>query len=156
MSAKHALPSWPKSPVQAIKLAARLARLGVPKISVILRVPVPYHKMSCLSLLNFVHSKGMCATDWSAREQTAEHLSTRCRKRRKQRRKLVRELEKEGIKWQPQVERRWSAVLLGDEKAVAPLLKFLKNTGIGGREGAGEKELEREQRNDQACENLLG
>ena len=27
--AKHALPSSPKSPVRAIKLAARLARLGV-------------------------------------------------------------------------------------------------------------------------------
>ena len=33
-------------------------------------------------------------------EQTVEHLYTRCR------RKLVRELEKEGVKWQPHVERR--------------------------------------------------
>ena len=58
------------------------------------------------------------------------------------RRKLVRELEKEGIKWHPQVERRWLAGLLGDEKAVAPLSKFLKTTGIGEREGARERELE--------------
>lgn len=52
-------------------------------------------------------------------EQTVEHLYTRCRKWRKQRRKLVRELEKEGVNWQPQVERRWLAGLLGDERAVA-------------------------------------
>ena len=90
-----------------------------------------------------------------AREQTVEHLYTRCRKWRKQRSKLVRELEKEGIRWQPQVERRWLADLLGDEKAVVPLIKYLKNTGIGGREGAREKELEWEQRNDQAGENLI-
>ena len=74
---------------------------------------------------------------------------------RKQRRKLVRELEK-GVKWQPQIERRCLAGLLGDEKAVAPLLKFLKRTGIGGREGARERELEWERKNDQEGENLLG
>ena len=89
-------------------------------------------------------------------EQTVEHLYTRCRKWRKQRRKLVRELEKEGVKWQPRVERRWLADLLGDEKAVAPLLKFLKTTGIGGREGARERGLEWEWKNDQESENLLG
>ena len=89
-------------------------------------------------------------------EQTVEHLYTRCRKWRKQRRKLVRELEKEGVKWQPRVERRWLADLLGDEKAVAPLLKILKTTGIGGREGARERELEWERKNDQKGENLLG
>ena len=32
------------------------------------------------------------------------------------------------------------ADLLGDEKAVAPLIKFLKATGIGRREGARERE----------------
>ena len=84
-----------------------------------------------------------------------KHLYTRCRKWRKQRRKLVRELEKEGIRWQPQVERRWLADLRGDEKAVVPLVKYLKNTGIGGGEGAREKELEWEYRNDQAGENLI-
>ena len=51
-------------------------------------------------------------------EQTVEHFYARCRKWRKQRRKLVRELEKEGIRWQPQVERRWLGGLLGNEKAV--------------------------------------
>ena len=54
-----------------------------------------------------------------AAEQTVEHLYSRCLKWRKQRRKLVRELGKEGIRWQRQVERRWLANLLGEEKAVA-------------------------------------
>lgn len=53
-------------PVRAIKLAARLARLGAPKISEIFRVPVPCHRMSRLSPLNLVHSRVMCATDWTA------------------------------------------------------------------------------------------
>ena len=39
------------------------------------------------------------------------------------------------------------------KKAVAPLLKFLKTTGIGGREGARERELEWERKKDQAGEN---
>ena len=84
-----------------------------------------------------------------------EHLYVRCRKWRKQRNKLVRELGKEGIKWQLQVERRWLAGLLGDEKAVGPLLKFLKARGIGGREGARERELEWERKNDHEGEDLL-
>ena len=90
-----------------------------------------------------------------AAEQTAEHLYARCRKWRKKRRKLVRELGKEGIKWQPQVERRWLAGLLGDEKAVAPLLKFSKATGIGGRKGARERKLGWERKSDQEGEDLL-
>ena len=89
-------------------------------------------------------------------EQTVEHLYTRCRKWRKQRRKLVRDLGEEGINWQPQGERIWLADLLGDEKAVAPFLKFLRTTGIGGREGAKERVLEWKRKNDQEGENLLG
>lgn len=46
--------------------------------------------------------------------------------------------------------------LLGDEEAVAPLLRLLRTTGIGGREGAREMELEWEQKSDQAGEILLG
>ena len=48
------------------------------------------------------------------------------------------------------------ASLLGDEKAVAPLLKFSKATGIEGTEGARERELEWERKNDQEGEDLLG
>lgn len=40
-------------------------------------------------------------------EQSVGHLYTKCRRWRKERRKLVRELGGEGIKWQAQVERRW-------------------------------------------------
>ena len=69
-------------------------------------------------------------------EQSVEHLYTKFRQWRKERRKLVRELGNEGIRWQTQVERRWLAGLLVNEKAVAPLLRFLKATEIGGREGA--------------------
>lgn len=47
------------------------------------------------------------------------------------------------------------ASLLGDEKAVAPLLKFLKTTDIGRREGAKERELEWARKNDQEGEKLL-
>ena len=90
-----------------------------------------------------------------ASEQTVEHLYAWCRKWRKQRRKLVRKLEKVGMKWQPQVERRWLANMVGDEKAVAPVLKYLKTTDISGREGARERELEWERKNNQAGEDLL-
>ncbi len=88
--------------------------------------------------------------------QTVEHLYTKCRRWRKERRKLVRELDKEGVLWQTQGERRWLADLLENEKAVAPLLRFLKTTDVEGREGAREKEIEWEQKNDQAGEDLLG
>ena len=94
---------------------------------------------------------------WWCKEttQSVEHLFTKCRRWRKERRKLVRELEKEGVAWQIQGERKWVASLLGNEKAVAPLLNFLKRTDVGGREGARERELEWERENDQAGENLL-
>ena len=62
---------------------------------------------------------------------------------------LVRKLEREGVRWQLQVERGCLAGLLGDEEAVAPLLNFSKTTGIGGIEGAKERELEWERKNDQ-------
>jgi len=64
---------------------------------------------------------------WWCKEalQSVEHLFTECRRWRKQRRKLVRELEKIGISWQSQGERKWVAGLLGNEKAVAP--KMIKD-----------------------------
>ena len=94
---------------------------------------------------------------WWCKEavQSVEHLYAKCGKWRKKRRKLVRELEKEGVIWQPQIERRWLAGLLANEKAVAQLLGFLKTTGVGGREGAREIEVEWERRNDRAGEDLL-
>ncbi len=95
---------------------------------------------------------------WWCREpvQSVEHLYTRCRRWRRERRKLVRKLEKEGVTWQAQAERRWLADLLANERAVSPLLGFLKATEVGAREGAREKDLEWERKNDQAGEELLG
>lgn len=57
--------------------------------------------------------------------------------------------------WQIQGEGKWVASLLGNEKAVAPLLNFLKRTDVGGREGARERELEWEREDDQAGEDLI-
>lgn len=88
--------------------------------------------------------------------QLVEHVYTRCRKWRKEQRKLVRKLEKERVVWQAQGERRWLASLLGNNKAVRSLLKFLKTTGVGGREGARKKDLEWEKKDDQTGEELLG
>ena len=95
---------------------------------------------------------------WWCKEvvQSVEHLYTRCRKWRRERRKLVRELEKEGVTPQAQAERRWLAGLLANEKAVTSLLRFLKAAEVGAREGAREREAEWERKNDQAGEDLLG
>ena len=108
----------------------------------------------------FLARIGMIETPecWRCKEsvQSVEHLYTRCRRWRKERRKLVRELEKEGVLWQAQAKKRWLAGLLANEKAVAPLLRFLKATDVGGREWARERELEWERKNDQAGEDLPG
>ncbi len=63
---------------------------------------------------------------------------------------------KEGISWEGRTERKGLAELLADEKVIGPLLDFLISTEVGGREGAKERELEWERRNDQAGEELLG
>ena len=87
--------------------------------------------------------------------QSVEHLYAKCRRWRKERRKLVRELEKGGVMWQPRAERKWLAGVLANKKAITPLLRFLKTTEVGRREGARESEIEWEQRNDRAGEDLL-
>lgn len=75
---------------------------------------------------------------------------------KKTKRNLVRKLEKGGIKWQAQVEKRLLADLLANKKAVVSQLRFLKGIDIGRREEAREQEKEWEQRNNQAREELLG
>ena len=82
-------------------------------------------------------------------------LYTKCRQGRKERRKLVRGLRKEGISWQGRTERKRLAMLLANEKAMGPLLEFLKSTEVSGREGAREKELEWERSNDQTGGEVL-
>lgn len=44
--------------------------------------------------------------------------------------------------WQPQAERKWLAGILANEKGVAPLLTFLRSTGVREREGARERKVE--------------
>ena len=88
-------------------------------------------------------------------EQSVEHLYTKCRKWGKERRKLLRNLYKEGIHWQGSTERKVLAELLANEKVLGPLSGFLKSTDGGGREGAKEREVEWEQRDDQVGEELL-
>ncbi len=73
---------------------------------------------------------------------------------RKARRKLLRALCKEGIGRQSWTERKGLAELLANEKAISPLLDFLKSTEVGGREGAKERELEWQQRIDRAGEGV--
>ncbi len=79
-------------------------------------------------------------------EQSVEHLYTKCRRWRKERQKLLRNLYKEGIRWQGWTERKWLALLLVNEKVIGPFLYFLKSTEVGGREGARERELEWQRR----------
>ena len=90
-----------------------------------------------------------------AREQTVVHLYTECRRWRNERRKLIRELKKRKIDWQARPDKKWVASLLANEQAIEALLKFLRNTEIGSREGAAQRELEWEQRNDKEGEELL-
>ena len=91
----------------------------------------------------------------AAQEQTVVHLYTEYRKWRRERRRLSRELGQLGISWQPRPERRWLGRLLANERAVGPVLKFLEGTEVGSREGARERELELQRKDDQGGENQL-
>lgn len=62
---------------------------------------------------------------------------------------LKKSLGKAGIQWQRRPEKKWLAKLLADKGAVGSLLEFLKNTDVGNRENAREREMEWEQRRDQ-------
>ena len=88
-------------------------------------------------------------------EQSVVHLYAECRKWRKERRVLKRELKRLGIGWQCRTEKRWLANLLANEQAVTPLLKYLMTTEVGSRGGEADREAEWEQRADQAGEELL-
>lgn len=88
-------------------------------------------------------------------EQSVIHLYTKCRKWRTERRVLRKNLGEAGIQWQRRPEKKWLAELLADKYAVGPLLKLLKNTEVGSREGGAEKEMEWRQRRDQDGEDQL-
>ena len=88
-------------------------------------------------------------------EQSVVHLYAKCRKWRKERRVLKKELRELGIGWQCRPERRWLTNLLANEQAVKPLLGYLRATEVGGRGGDADRVAEWEQRADQAGEELL-
>lgn len=73
--------------------------------------------------------------------QSVKHVYIRCRKWKKQQRKLVRKLEKKKFAWQVKSGKRLLANLLGNKRSVRLLMRFLKITGVGEREEAREKEL---------------
>ena len=89
-------------------------------------------------------------------EQSVKHLYTKCRRWKGKRRKLTRGLHKEGISWQGWTKKKGLARLLANEREIGPFLEYLKSTKVGGKEGGKKRELEWEQRNDQAGEELLG
>lgn len=84
------------------------------------------------------------------------HLYTKCRTWRTQRRILRKELRKIGIRWQRRPEKKWLAELLANERAIGPLLVYLKDTEVGSREGAVEKTMEWRRRSDREGEEQLG
>ena len=88
-------------------------------------------------------------------EQTVIHLYMECRRWGRERRKLSRELDQLGISWQPRPEKRWLGSLLANERAIRPILQFLRNTEVGSRDGTRERELEWQRRRDQEGENQL-
>ena len=93
---------------------------------------------------------------WCGRaDQSVSHLYTKCRKWRKERRALKKELKERGIGWQCRPESRWLASLLANEQAINPLLNFLMTTDIGGREGEREGAAEGNRRADEEGEELL-
>lgn len=88
-------------------------------------------------------------------EQTVIRLYTECRRWRRERSKLSRELGQLGIRWQPRPERRWLGNQLANKRAVRPILQFLKDMEVGSRDETREWELEWQTRSDQEGENQL-
>ena len=69
---------------------------------------------------------------------------------------MKKDLHKIGIQWQRRPEKKWLAELLANERAVGPLLSYLKNTEVGSREGAAEVTREWRRRSDEEGEEHLG
>ena len=65
-------------------------------------------------------------------------------------------LEKIGIQWQRRPERKWLGELLANERAVGPLLEYLKDTEVGTTKGAAEMTMEWRRKNDQEGDEELG
>ena len=63
----------------------------------------------------------------------------------------MRSLSAKKVRLKGWTEKKGLKKLVTEEKALEPLLEFLKTTKLGGREGPRERELEWEQGNDQAA-----
>ena len=70
--------------------------------------------------------------------QSVAHVLLGCRRWRRERDVLRAALAKVNITWPIGPGGRWLADLMGTEKAVEPLLGYLKSTEVGRREGAAE------------------
>ncbi len=79
-------------------------------------------------------------------EQPGDHLYTKCRKWRRERRVFEREFKELGIGWQSRPERRWVANILGNERAIQPILEYLITTEVRSREGRAGRAAERDER----------
>lgn len=67
----------------------------------------------------------------------------------------MRSLSAKKIRWQGWTEKKGLTKLVSDEKALGPLLEYLKSTEVRGREGLREIESELEKLNDHPGEDLL-
>ena len=72
-------------------------------------------------------------------EQSIIYLYTKYQKWRTKRQILKKSRDKAGVSWQRQPEKKRLAELLANTFAVGLLLKFLKDTEVGSREGTVEK-----------------
>lgn len=61
-------------------------------------------------------------------EQSVMHLYIKRQKWRTERRALKKSLAEMGIRWRRQTEKKWLAELLANERAVGPILAYLKDT----------------------------
>ena len=62
-----------------------------------------------------------------------------CRRWRRQRETLQKDLLRIGIAWRAVADRKWVVTLFGNTKAIPALLSFLETTKVGLREGATER-----------------
>ena len=87
-----------------------------------------------------------------ATRQSTHHVLLKCRRWRRKRDVLKEALAKVNINWSTGPGERWLADLMSMEKAVIPLLEYLKNTEVGRRERARERDESWGERRDREGE----
>lgn len=80
----------------------------------------------------------------------------KCRKWRRQRDIPRASLQSVGIRWPLNPGRQWVAEVMGNDKAIKPLIDYLGATEVGGREGADKRSEEWGDRVDREGEDELG